>query len=190
MKYSHLALVIAGLLVLSHCTSTKIISRKTANIEISGISGMFYAMYIDQKMEKTIPYIAETSSHLYQKNSIDFEFERFSFFDNPENYTVEYLSNYAHNNGFDYFLMLHEVSYDKDLHEDPWDDDDMFPEKTITHGLEAFVYRSADATEIWRAQIEVESNEFGNSKQTGKNLAKKIITRLKNDLVLPSSFSF
>ena len=83
--------------------------------------------------------------------------------------------------------MLNEISYDKDIHDDGWDDDDIFPSKTITHGLEAFLY-SSNGSQIWRAQIEVESSDFGNSKQTGNSLAKKLISKLKKDQVLSGNF--
>lgn len=180
----------------SQCTSTNVVSKRAKDFEAHALSDLYYAIYLDKKMEKTLPSFKNQTYELHQKNNFKFEIEGYGFFNNPEAFVYDSLSQKAKKSGFRYLLVMNEKEYEKNVSSTPsfynsgtntWSGGGNT--KTIEHGLEAFIYDLETDQEIWRAQVEVTSGDYGNSTQTGKSLAKGLIKKLKEDQMLPSSYA-
>ncbi len=170
-------------------------SKRSKDFLAYSLTDLFYAIYLEKEMEKTLPSFKDQTNELHEKNDFKYEIESYGFFNNPNDFVYDSLSHKARKADFQYLLVLSEESYDKEVSSYPsfyspgtnsWSGGGNT--KTIEHSLEAFIYDLKTDQEIWRAQIEVKSGDFGNSSQTGKSMAKGLIEQLKKDWMLPSDY--
>ena len=184
-----------GLLMLVgiSCTTTNVTSKLMDEEHKLEVDNIFYAIYFDKGLIKTVPSLVKRSEEIYSKNMVRFDYVQFDFFSDQSGFNLDSLSKEAQEKKFDFLLIVKEVSIDSEITSTPmyYSGGTFYgggATKRIEHGLEAFLFNSDTKKEIWRAQIEVASGSYGNSNQSGKSLGVGIIKQLKEDDLLPASF--
>lgn len=176
------------------CTTTKITSSILTNEKVTNFSSVFYAIKAKKTTAKAMPYLESRSKKLYSLNGIKFEQKVYTFLENNDDeFSLETLINSALDNELKFVLMLEETDYESTTSSGPgyWSNGMYYgggSSKQIVHGIQARLFSVSDTTEIWRAEIEIKSGSYGNSKQSGESLAMSLIDKLIQDRILSTSF--
>lgn len=190
-KHSFIFLIL--LIISTACTSTNISSKVADPNYDKKIEGIFYALYFTEDIDKALPAFSEETAKHLELNSIEYEIKKFGFFDNPDEFVLDSLYQDSKEQGLSHLLVVSEESMEVNKSSNPgYFSGGMYvgggSTKTIIHGLNGFLYDVETQKELWRSKIEVKSGSFGNSKQTGRSLARELLEQLSEDDLLESFF--
>jgi|GEM_PF-1969703 len=175
------------------CTSTKMTSNLLLEETPESINDVFYAVYATKTFEKATPSLEERSNLIYAKNAIRFEQKTYTFLENDGEFNLDNVINYAKEKDFNFALLIAEDDYDYTITQNPgyWSGGMYMgggSTSNTTHGLKATLFSVSDTSQVWRAEIKVHSGQFGNSSQSGRSLADRIVMQFIDDGLFPKNF--
>ncbi|MCR9132688.1 MAG: hypothetical protein NXI08_08945 [bacterium] len=176
-------------LFLMSCSTTQITSNTLIDLSDRQFESILYGVISMQTFSKALPQLDESSDRIYSLNSVKYGFRNIAKLSLSRTELIDEYIILAADSGYQYVLILEEKDYERSSNIHYNGGNSFSTSKQITQVLSSFLIDVKSKDEVWNAEIQVDSGDFGNSTQSGRSLAHTIIDKFKEDGVLPPFFT-
>lgn len=171
------------------CSTTQITSNTLIDLSDRQFESILYGVISMQTFSKALPQLDESSDRIYSLNSVKYGFRNIAKLSLSRTELIDEYIILAADSGYQYVLILEEKDYERSSNIHYNGGNSFSTSKQITQVLSSFLIDVKSKDEVWNAEIQVDSGDFGNSTQSGRSLAHTIIDKFKEDGVLPPFFT-
>lgn len=186
--FTIIALVLISSTLIS-CSTTQMTSNVLIDVSDRQFESVFYGSLSIQTFSKALPQLNSSSERIYSLNGVKYGFKNIAKLSLSREEQIDEYIELAADSGYQYILILEEKDYERSTSINYTGMNNYSTSKRITQVLSAFLIEVKSEDEVWNAEIQVDSGDFGNSKQSGRSLAHTIIDKFKEDGVLPPFFT-
>lgn len=176
-------------LFLMSCSTTQITSNTLIDLSDRQFESILYGVISMQTFSKALPQLDESSDRIYSLNSVKYGYRNIAKLSLSRTELIDEYIILAADSGYQYVLILEEKDYERSSNIHYNGGNSFSTSKQITQVLSSFLIDVKSKEEVWNAEIQVDSGDFGNSTQSGRSLAHTIIDKFKEDGVLPPFFT-